>query len=28
VMSGARHLLNVDDRAVFTAHLTDWLASH
>ncbi len=28
VMSGARHLLNVDHRAVFTAHLTDWLASH
>ena len=28
VMPGARHLLNVDHRTVFTACLTDWLASH
>lgn len=28
VIPGARHLLNADRQAVFTSHLTDWLARH
>ena len=28
VIPGARHLLNVDRPAIFTPHLTDWLANH
>jgi pimeloyl-ACP methyl ester carboxylesterase len=28
VIPGARHLVNVDRRALFTSHLMDWLANH
>jgi 3-oxoadipate enol-lactonase len=28
VIPSGRHLINVDRQAVFTTHLTDWLASH